>query len=158
MARTIATNTPIDQDGLLEFARSRHRVVLTTTRRDGSPQSSPVTAGIDDVGRLTVASYPERAKVANLRRDARASAVVLSDEWNGAWIQVWGRAEVLDLPDALEPLVEYFRSIAGEHPDWDEYREAMRQQQKCLIRLTIESWGPMATGGFPARLADGPEP
>ncbi len=154
MARTIATNTVVDRDGLVEFLRPRHHVILTTTRRDGSPQSSPVTAGVDGAGRLTVATYPERAKVANLRRDPACSALVLSDEWNGPWVQVRGRAEVIDLPDAVEPLVEYFRSISGEHPDWDEYRTAMREQGKSLVRVAVESWGPIATGGFPARLAD----
>ena len=154
MARTIATNTTVGRDELLEFLRPRHHVVLTTTRRDGSPQSSPITAGVDAEGRLTVASYPERAKVRNLRRDPSCSALVLSDEWNGPWVQVWGRGEVVDLPEAVEPLVEYFRSISGEHPDWDEYREAMRSQGKCLLRLQIERWGPLATGGFPPRLAD----
>jgi PPOX class probable F420-dependent enzyme len=92
--------------------------------------------------------------VTNARRDPRVSLCVLSDEWNGPWVQVDGRAEVLDLPEAMEPLVEYFRCISGEHPDWDEYREAMRRQGKSLIRVTIEEWGPIATGGFPARLAD----
>jgi PPOX class probable F420-dependent enzyme len=149
MARSIATNTVVDREQLLEFVRPRHHVVLTTMRRDGSPQHSPNTAGIDTEGRLVVATYPQRAKVHNLRRDPRVSACVLSDEWNGAWVQLDGSAEVLDLPDALEPLVEYFRVIAGEHSDWDEYRAAMQRQGKSLIRMTIERWGPIATGGFP---------
>ena len=100
------------------------------------------------------ATYPQRAKVRNLRRDRRASMCVLSDEWNGAWVQVDGPAEVIDLPEAVEPLVDYFRAISGEHPDWDEYRQAMRQQGKSLIRITPERWGPIATGGFPPELAD----
>ncbi|MFI7075737.1 PPOX class F420-dependent oxidoreductase [Micromonospora sp. NPDC049903] len=154
MPRTIAHNTRVDRDDLLAFVRPRHRVVLMTTRPDGRPQSSPVSAGVDADGRLVISTYPERAKVANIRRDPRVSACVLSDDWNGAWVQLDGTAEVLDLPDALEPLVEYFRSISGEHPDWDEYREAMVRQGKSLIRVTITSWGPIATGGFPARLAD----
>src|SRR5947209_18785320 len=120
MPRKIATNTSVDRAGLVDFIRTRHRAVLLTTRRDGSPQASPVTAGVDDAGRLVVSTYPERAKVANARRNPVASAVVLSDEWNGEWVQVWGSVEVLDLPDALEPLVEYYRSIAGDHPDWDD--------------------------------------
>ncbi|MFB9233970.1 PPOX class F420-dependent oxidoreductase [Plantactinospora siamensis] len=153
MPRTVATNTRVDRDALLEFLRPRHRAVLLTTRVDGRPQSSPVTCGIDEAGRLVVSTYPDRAKATNVRRDPRASACVLSDDWNGPWVQLDGTAEVLDLPDALEPLVEYFRCISGEHPDWDEYRTAMREQGKSLIRLTIESWGPIATGGFPARLA-----
>ena len=151
---SIATNTRVDLAGLLDFVRPRHRVVLVTRRTDGSPQLSPVSAGVDADGRIVVSTYPERAKVTNLRRDATASAVVLSDDWNGPWVQVDGRAEVLDLPEALEPLVDYYRAIAGEHPDWDEYRAAMQKQGKSLIRLTPERWGPIATGGFPARLAD----
>ncbi|MEU3452951.1 PPOX class F420-dependent oxidoreductase [Micromonospora sp. NPDC006766] len=154
MARTIATNTRVDRDALLEFLRSRHRVILMTTRADGRPQSSPVAGGVDTEGRLVISTYPERAKVANIRRDPRVSVCVLSDDWNGPWVQADGTAEVLDLPDALEPLVEYFRSISGEHPDWDEYRQAMVKQGKSLIRVTIDTWGPIATGGFPARLAD----
>jgi PPOX class probable F420-dependent enzyme len=155
MARRIATNTTVDRAGLLDFLRVRHRVVLMTTRRDGSPQASPVTAGIDGAGRLVVSTYPERAKVTNARRDPAASALVLSDDWNGEWVQVWGTLEVLDLPDALEPLVDYYRSISGEHPDWDEYRQAMVNQGKGMLRLTIDRWGPIATGGFPAGLAEG---
>ncbi|WP_430500200.1 PPOX class F420-dependent oxidoreductase [Micromonospora trifolii] len=154
MARSIARNTRVDRDGLLDFLRPRHRVVLMTTRADGRPQSSPVSAGVDGQGRLVISTYPERAKVTNLRRDPRVSACVLSDDWNGPWVQIDGTAEVLDLPEALEPLVEYFRSISGEHPDWDDYRAAMMRQGKSLIRVTIDAWGPIATGGFPARLAD----
>ena len=79
---------------------------------------------------------------------------MLSDDWNGPWVQIDGTAEVIDTPDAVEPLVEYYRNIAGEHPDWDEYRAAMRKQGKSLIRITPERWGPVATGGFPARLVE----
>jgi PPOX class probable F420-dependent enzyme len=150
--RSIATNTPVDRDALVDFVRSRHHVVLLTNRRDGV-QLSPVTAGVDAEGRIVIATYPERAKVANLRRDARASVLVMSDEFNGPWVQVDGTAEVIDLPEALEPLVDYYRSISGEHPDWDEYRAAMRDQGKSLVRITPQRWGPVATGGFPPRLA-----
>jgi PPOX class probable F420-dependent enzyme len=149
MSPTIATNRVVDRRELLEFLRPRHHVILSTVRADGGAQFSPVSAGIDTEGRLVVSTYPERAKVKNVRRTAYASACVLSDEWNGPWVQVEGPAEVLDLPEALEPLVEYFRCISGEHPDWDEYRSAMQRQGKSLIRVTIERWGPIATGGFP---------
>ena len=153
MSPSIATNTVVDRDQLLDFVRPRHRLVLVTTRANGGPQLSPVTGGVDGSGRIVISTYPERAKVANVRRTAVASVLVLSDEWNGPWVQVDGDAEVLDLPEALEPLVDYFRAISGEHPDWDEYREAMQRQGKSLIRVTPTSWGPVATGGFPARLA-----
>jgi PPOX class probable F420-dependent enzyme len=154
MPRTIATNTKVDLDGLLEFIRPRHHMLLITTRADGTPQASPVSGGVDSAGRIVISSYPERAKSTNVQRDPRTSVVVLSDDWNGPWVQVDGSGEVIELPDAVEPLVEYYRSISGEHPDWDEYREAMRAQGKCLIRITPQRWGPLATGGFPARLAD----
>ncbi len=149
----IATNTTVSREELLDFVRTRHRLVLVTTRACGSPQLSPVTGGVDEAGRIVISTYPERAKATNLRRTPRASVLVLSDDWNGPWVQVDGTAEVLDLPEALEPLVDYFRCISGEHSDWDEYRAAMVRQGKSLIRVTPTSWGPVATGGFPARLA-----
>jgi PPOX class probable F420-dependent enzyme len=153
MSRNIATNTAVDRDGLLEFIRPRHRAILITTRADGTPQASPVTCGVDDKGRIVVSTYPERAKARNARRDPRAGVVVLSDDFDGPWVQVDGTAEVLDMPEAADALVDYFRSISGEHPDWDDYRAAMVRQNKSLVRITPQRWGPVATGGFPARLA-----
>lgn len=152
MARTIATNTAVDREELLAFLRARHHMILLTHRRDGGVQGSPVTAGVDTDGRIVVSTYPERAKAANVARQGSASVIVLSDEFNGPWVQVEGDAELITLPDALGPLVDYFRSISGEHPDWDEYRSAMTAQGKALIRITPTRWGPIATGGFPARL------
>ncbi|RBM20749.1 PPOX class F420-dependent oxidoreductase [Streptomyces sp. PT12] len=153
MSPSIATSTSVDLAKLLDFVRPRHRAILMTRRGDGTPQASPLTCGVDDSGRIVVSTYPERAKTRNARRDPEVSIVVLSDEWDGPWVQIDGTAEVLDVPEAIEPLVEYFRNIAGEHPDWDEYREAMTRQGKSLIRITPRRWGPVATGGFPARLA-----
>ena len=153
MPRQIATNTDVDRDALLDFVRPRHSMVLVTQRSDGRPQMSPVTGGVDDEGRIVISTYPERAKTANARRRPQVSVLVLSDDF-GEWVQVDGDCEVIDLPDSVEPLVDYYRAISGEHPDWDEYRQAMRDQGKSLIRVTIDRWGPIATGGFPARLAD----
>jgi PPOX class probable F420-dependent enzyme len=153
MPPTIATADRVDRDALLEFVRPRHHMLLVTHRTDGAPQLSPVTGGVDAEGRIVIATYPQRAKTANAKRNSAVSVCVLSESFNGAWVQVDGAAEVIDLPDAVEPLVEYFRSIAGEHSDWDEYREAMRKQGKTLIRVTIERWGPIATGGFPPEVA-----
>ena len=150
----IATADRVDRAGLLEFLRPRHRAVLVTRRAGGAPQLSPVTCGVDTDGRVVVSTYPQRAKVTNARRNPVVSLCVLSDEWDGPWVQVDGEAEVLDLPEALEPLVEYYRSISGEHPDWDEYRAAMSRQGKSLLRITVTGWGPVATGGFPAPVTD----
>lgn len=154
MARTIATNTAVELDELLAFVRPRHHMVLMTRRKDGAPQASPVTGGVDNSGRIVISTYPERAKAHNARRRPDVSVLVLSDDFNGPWVQVDGTCEVLDLPESVEPLVEYFRNISGEHPDWDEYRRAMVEQGKSLLRITPTRWGPVATGGFPARLGE----
>ena len=152
MSSQIAVNTVVTRDELLDFISSRHNAIVITTRADGTPQASPVTCGVDD-GKIVVATYPERAKTRNARRNPQVSVLVLSDDFGGPWVQVDGTAEVLDGPEAVEPLVGYFRSISGEHPDWEEYRQAMVRQGKALLRITPERWGPVATGGFPARLA-----
>ena len=149
MARKIATADRVTKDELLEFVRPRHRATLVTRRQDGGLQMSPVTCGVDQQGRVVVSTYPQRAKATNARRDPQVSMLVHSDDWDGAYVQVDGTAEVIDMPDAVEPLVEYFRCISGEHPDWDDYRDAMRRQNKSLIRISVERWGPVATGGFP---------
>jgi PPOX class probable F420-dependent enzyme len=154
MSPNIATNTSVERAELLEFLRTRHHGLLATTRTDGRPQLSPVACGVDGEGRLVISSYPQRAKTRNARRDERVSICVLSDDWDGAWVQVDGRAEVLDMPEAEDAFVDYYRCIAGEHPDWDDYRAAMHRQGKSLIRVTIDRWGPIATGGMPAHLVN----
>jgi PPOX class probable F420-dependent enzyme len=153
VARNIATNTVVTREELIDFIKTRHHAIVITTRKDGRPQASPVSCGVDDAGRIVIATYPGRAKTRNARRDPdRVSVLFLSDDFGGAWVQVDGVAEVLDAPEAVEPLVDYFRAISGEHPDWAEYRQAMIDQGKSLLRITPQGWGPVATGGFPARL------
>src|SRR3954462_4823696 len=122
-----ATKDRVDRDQLLDFVRPRHRLVLGAPTADGRPQVSPVTGGVDADGRIVISTYPDRAKAVNLRRRPAASVLVLSDQWDDAWVQVDGLAEVLDMPspEAEDGLVDYFRCIAGEHMDWDEYRAAM---------------------------------
>jgi PPOX class probable F420-dependent enzyme len=148
----IATNTTVSRDELLDFIRPRHQAIVITQRAGGRPQASPVTCGVDAGGRIVVSTYPERAKTHNARRDPQVSVLVLSEDFGGPWVQVDGDAEVIDMPAAADALVDYYRAIAGEHPDWDEYRQAMIRQDKSLLRITPTSWGPVATGGFPARL------
>jgi PPOX class probable F420-dependent enzyme len=150
MARTVATEKIVERGDLLDFVRPRNQWVMAATRSDGRPQISPVTGGVDGDGRMVVATYPQRDKVHNLRRDPRVTVCVLSDHFGGAWVQVDGTATVIDMPEAEDALVEYFRAVSGEHPNWDEYRAAMRRQGKCLIAIDVERWGPIATGGFPA--------
>lgn len=129
-----------------QFLRENECAVLATWRRDGRVQMSPITVGLDAEGRAVISSRETAYKVKNLRRDPRASVCVLVDEFTGPWVQIEGTAEILSLPEAMEPLVEYYRLVAGEHPDWDDYRRAMERDRRVLIRLTIESAGPDRKG------------
>ncbi len=150
----VATTDSVSLDELLEFVRPRHQAILVTTRSDGRPQLSPVSCGVDPEGRIVVATYPQRAKTSNARRRPEVSLCILGAEFNDAWVQVDGECEVLDMPEAAEPFIDYFRSISGEHPDWEAYTRAMADQGKSLLRITPTRWGPVATGGFPPEVAE----
>jgi PPOX class probable F420-dependent enzyme len=129
-----------------EFLRTHHRAVLLTRRADGSPQMSPVLAGVDAAGRVIVSTRATAMKVRNLRRDPHAWLCVLSDQFFGPWVQVGGPVEIVEMPAAWEGLVDYYRRVAGEHPDWAEYRRAMEQERRVLVRLDIEQVGPAVAG------------
>lgn len=151
-AQHIATADPVDRDGLIDFATGKHAFVLSTTRRHGRPQMSLVTGTITPEGELLISTYPRRAKANNARRNPNVSVLVMGDGFNSAWIQIDGDAEVIDMPEAADVLVEYYRCISGEHPNWDEYRQAMADQGKSVIRIRPTRWGPISTGGFPPEL------
>jgi PPOX class probable F420-dependent enzyme len=133
-------------DAAREFLRVHHRAVLATSRADGRPQLSPVTATVDDEGLVLISTRETAIKTRNLRRDPRASLCVLTDGFFGEWIQVDGTAEIIPLPGAMEILVSYYRSIAGEHPDWADYRAAMRRERRVIARITITRAGPDVSG------------
>ena len=133
-------------DEALEVIRTQHNAVLATARRDGTPAMTPVGANVDADGKVVISSRQTAYKVRNLRRDPRAWLCVFPDGFDGRWGRVSGTAEILELPDAMEPLVEYYRSTAGEHPDWDDYRAAMEREQRVLIRLTVTDAGPRVAG------------
>ena len=130
----------------IEFARKNPRAVLATMKRDGTPQMSPVLVGVDRADRLVVSTRETAMKTANVRRDPRVWLCLLNDRFFGGWAQVSGDVEVVSLPEAMEPLVEYYRSISGEHPDWDDYRAAMTKQRRCLLRITPTAAGPTVSG------------
>lgn len=136
----------MDRATAQQFLSTHRRAILATWRRDGRPQLSPVSVGVDAAGRAIVSSRETAYKTRNLRRDPRASLCVFDDAFFGPWVQIDGTAEVISLPDAMELLVDYYRRVAGEHPDWADYRRAMERERRVLLRISIDSAGPDLKG------------
>jgi PPOX class probable F420-dependent enzyme len=136
----------LSADDVRTFLRSHHRGVLATIRRDGAPQMSPVTVGVDDDGSLLISTRETAVKTANVRRTGRASVCAFEDGFFGQWVQAEGPASVESLPAAMDGLVRYYRLVAGEHPDWDAYRQAMERDRRVLVRIHIERVGPNRAG------------
>jgi PPOX class probable F420-dependent enzyme len=129
----------MDLDQARHFLATNHRSVIQTVRADGGPHLTPVDVGIDERGRAILSGTETRVKVANLRRDPRVSLCVLSDRFYGPWVQVEGTATIVSLPEAMEGLIDYYRRVAEkEHPDWDDYREAMERDRRVLVRIDLE--------------------
>ena len=136
----------MDIDRALDFVREHHHAVMQTYRRDGSPQMSPIACNVDADGLIVVSTRETAMKTTHLRRDPRVALCVLSDGFFGDWIQIEGTAEIVALPEAMERLVDYYRTTSGEHPDWDEYRAAMVRDQRVIVRITAERAGPDRAG------------
>ncbi len=132
----------MDHEQARAFIRANHHAVLATRRLDGGIQMSPVLAGVDGAGQVIISTRETAVKTRHLRRDPRASLCVQNDAFFGQWVQIDGAAEVLSLPEALEPLVDYYRRVIGEHADWDDYRAAMGRERRVLLRITIGHAGP----------------
>ena len=135
--------TPRDAPG---FIAQNHQAVLMTRRRDGGIQSSPITVGIDGDGYAVISSRETAYKCRNIRRDPNVTLCVFTDNFYGPWIQVEGRAHLVSLPEAMDGLIDYYRRISGEHPDWDDYRRAMREDKRVLIRISMDRVGPTREG------------
>ena len=136
----------MDSEEARQFVRVHHRAVLTTYGGDGAIKMSPVLAGVDAAGNIVISTRETAYKTRNLRRDPRVALCVMNDGFFGAWIQVDGTATVLSLPEALEPLVDYYRGVMGEHPDWEDYRRAMARDRRVLLRIHIDRAGPDHVG------------
>lgn len=136
----------MDPNTARDFAREHHRAIMITRHADGRLQTSPVSCGVDDEGRLIVSTRETAAKTRNLLRDPHVTLCLFTDAFFGEWVQVDGEAEVVHLPDAMEPLVDYYRRLSGEHPDWDDYRKAMERDRRVLVRVSITRAGPDVHG------------
>jgi PPOX class probable F420-dependent enzyme len=135
----------VDLDQARDFVRQNHRAVLATRTGSGI-QQSPVLVGVDTDGFLTLSTRETAYKTRNLRRDPWVQLCVFTDGFFGEWIVVEGEAQIVSLPEAMEPLVDYFRAVAGEHSDWDDYRESMRREQRVLVRVEPHRAGPDRRG------------
>jgi PPOX class probable F420-dependent enzyme len=123
----------------LDFARDRRNAVLATSKRDGRPQLSNISYHFGDDGLIRISITDGRAKAANLRRDPRASLHVSRDDF-WAYVVIEGDAELTPVAaqtddETTEQLVAYYRDVAGEHPDWDDYRRAMVADRRLLVLL-----------------------
>jgi PPOX class probable F420-dependent enzyme len=136
----------MDINEAIDYVRTQHHAVLGTLKSDGTPQLSPVTVGVDDDGRVIISTRKPAYKVRNIRRDPRVWLCAFPDAFYGQWVQIDGTAEIVELPDAMDGLVAYYRSISGEHPDWDDYRSAMERDQRVLIRISPTRAGPNVSG------------
>ena len=136
----------MDAEEARQFLRDNHRAVIGTLRKNGEPAMSPIAVGVDDEGYAVISSRETAYKVKHLRRDPRAWLCVMNDQFYGEWVMVSGTAQVVSLPEAMEGLVDYYRGLAGEHPDWDDYRKAMERDQRVLIRIPFERVGPQQQG------------
>ncbi len=136
----------MDTEQALSFVRDHHRAVLATTRGDGGVQLSPVAAATDPQGHIVISSRETAMKTLNLKRRPKAWLCVFEDGFFGRWFQAEGPVEVVSLPEAMDGLVEYYRSVSGEHPDWEEYRSAMREEKRVLLRMTVARVGPSKAG------------
>jgi PPOX class probable F420-dependent enzyme len=132
----------VDLDRARDFIREHHRGVLATRRSGDRVQQSPVLVNVDGDGRAIISSRETAIKVKNLRRDPWAQVVVLTNRFFGDWIWADGTAEVLSLPEAMDPLIDYYKRFPDENPDWDDYRARMEREQRVLIRIALEDAGP----------------
>lgn len=133
-------------DEALKYVKNNNHAVLATLKKDGTPQMSPVTVGVDAEGRVVISTRQTAYKVKHIRRDPHVWLCSFPDGFYGRWAQLEGTAEIIELPEAMDGLVSYYRDISGEHPDWDDYRAAMERDQRVLLRVTITKAGPNVSG------------
>ncbi len=130
-----------------KFLKANHRGVLVARKQDGWPQITLVSPIIDAEGHVIITARGTTYKVKNIRRDPRVSLLVMGEQFHGSkYIQIHGTAEIVPLPQAMDLLIDWHRQLKGEHPNWDEYREKMREEQRVIVRINIEKVGPNKRG------------
>lgn len=136
----------MDLNTARETLRTQQHAVLATVRADGTPQMSPVLTVLDEDGTILVSTREAALKVRNIRRVPRVWFCVLPDNFFGNWIQVSGSTEIISLPAAMPLLERYYRLASGEHENWAAYREAMEQERRVIVRVTLTAAGPDRSG------------
>ena len=129
-----------------KFMQENHRACIAIRQKDGWPQMTFVTPGIDPEGRVIITSRGTTYKVKHIRRDPRVSLLIFGEQYSGSkFVQIHGTAEIIELPDAMDILTYWYRQIRGEHKNWDEYSDQMKKEQRVIIRVNIEKVGPQNT-------------
>ena len=128
-----------------DFLVENHNAVLVARKRNGSPQITLVTAGVDGAGRVVISSRKNTYKVKNIARDPRVSLLVMGEQFHGSnYYQIDGRAEVIYLPESLELLMDAYRRRLGDDMDPEATRLKILDQDRVLIRVEIDAVGPQS--------------
>ena len=128
-----------------KFLQENHRACIAVRQKDGWPQLTLVTPGIDPEGRVIITSRGTTYKVKHLRRDPRVSLLIFGEQYSGSkFVQIHGNAEIIEQAQAMDTLIYWHKQVRGEHKNWDEYREQMQNEKRVIIRVAIEKVGPQS--------------
>lgn len=126
-----------------EFLKQNHRGVLVARKKDGSLQMALVSPTIDADGKVIITSRDSTYKVKNIRRNPQISLLVFGEQFNGSkYIQIEGKAEIIEHPRAMDIVLDWHRQIRGEPADWEEVRKKTLAEGRIAMRVTIEKVGP----------------
>ena len=128
-----------------KFIKDNHRACIAVRQKDGWPQMTLVTPGIDAAGRIILTSRGTTYKVKHLRRDPKVSMLIFGEQFSGSkFVQIHGSAEVVDLPHAMDGLIDWYKTVRGEHKNWEDYKQQVTDEKRVLIRINIEKVGPQS--------------
>jgi PPOX class probable F420-dependent enzyme len=129
------------------FLQGNHRACIAVRQKDGWPQMTFVSPGIDLQGRVIITSRGTTYKIRHIRRDPRVSLLIFGEQYSGSkFVQIHGTAEIIELPEAMNTLIFWYKQVRGEHQNWDDYRKQMHDQKRVIIRVNIEKVGPQSVG------------
>ena len=128
-----------------KFLKDNHRACIAVRQKDGWPQMTFVTPGIDEQGRVIITSRGTTYKIKHIERDPRVSMLIFGEQYSGSkFVQIHGSAEIIHQPAAMDGLIHWYKQVRGEHQNWDEYKKRMQNEKRVIIRVNIEKVGPQS--------------